>query len=425
LGQTDRAEALDRHAVELNERAAAEHPDLPGLRQDVARALSNLASLREELGQLNEAEGYYRRALNNIRALTVAQPAVPEYRQDMASILSNLSNVLRHQQRLPESESAIREALAVRQKLVADFPDLTEHRQSLAASYHNLGIFLLDRDQIPAAEAELRHALKLYRDLATASPNEPELQVQLGITLNQIGNVCYSTKRYDEAETAYRDALERYRTLAKSVPAYGVDVAFGYDNLGNIQTDRRQLAAALESYTKALDLARPIMAKDDRGPRVRSVVRNAHWGRADVLAKLGRYAEAVPEWDKMLELFPDVPDRQNFRLQRAESLARSGDPTRAEAEAESVADSAGATGSMLYEAACIAVSASAGLKDRPAEAERWAARAVLWLGRAKDAGFFKAREQIEHLKTDPELAGIRGREDFKKLVAGLAAAPAP
>ena len=59
----------------------------------------------------------------------------------------------------------------------------------------------------------------------------------------------------------------------------------------------------------------------------------AYWRRAEALMRLARNAEALKDWDRALAL-DDGSNRPMYRLQRALTLARTGDPVRAVAEAE-------------------------------------------------------------------------------------------
>jgi hypothetical protein len=54
-----------------------------------------------------------------------------------------------------------------------------------------------------------------------------------------------------------------------------------------------------------------------------------------------------------------------------------------------------------------------------------AAAAVELLGRAKAAGLFDSPACRERLRTDADLAPLRARDDFKKLLSGLPDGPNP
>jgi tetratricopeptide (TPR) repeat protein len=87
-------------------------------------------------------------------------------------------------------------------------------------------------------------------------------------------------------------------------------------------------------------------------------------------------------------------------------------------EAVSEAETAAASGTTaavdLYDAACVVSLASAVAKDAKVQ-ERHAKRAVELLVLATKAGFNKAA----HMKKDADLDPLRGRDDFKKLIAEM------
>lgn len=128
---------------------------------------------------------------------------------------------------------------------------------------------------------------------------------------------------------------------------------------------------------------------------------------------LKRYADAVKDWDRAIA--SDDEKLAEFRLKRADALARSGEHARATAEAELLAEPANALKEVVYDAACIYSLSSAGVSSNAQLAERYAARAVELLRRASQKGF----RDVKHIEKDSDLDSLRQREDFKKLLAEL------
>jgi hypothetical protein len=98
--------------------------------------------------------------------------------------------------------------------------------------------------------------------------------------------------------------------------------------------------------------------------------------------------------------------------------------------AEAAADVAALTqgpatpGAVLCDSACVCARAAASAPEGERQ-EAYAGQALALLRRAQAAGFFKDRAKIERLKKDSDLAPLRQREDFRKLVAELEAAAKP
>ena len=143
-------------------------------------------------------------------------------------------------------------------------------------------------------------------------------------------------------------------------------------------------------------------------------------------AALGRHAEALKLHGETLalrkaKLGPDHPDTLTSMRAVAASLVAA----HRGAEAVAVIREAMATCEKLrrtdpdglYEAACFrAVSATVfRATDKSASAARDADRAMDWLTQAVAAGYKDAPK----MQTDTDLDALRGREDFKRLLAEL------
>jgi hypothetical protein len=163
--------------------------------------------------------------------------------------------------------------------------------------------------------------------------------------------------------------------------------------------------------------------RDPRDAAVRQRLRYTHRARAEVLDELKRPAEALPDWDRAVELSPPAL-RPLTQLGRAGSRARAGKAAEAVADVEALTKGPKTSGNMLYQAACVYSLAAAAVKE-DRQRETYAGQAVALLRRARGAGYFKGRKTVEQVKQDPDLAALRPREDFRKLVAELEAAAKP
>src|SRR5262249_37746254 len=155
------------------------------------------------------------------------------------------------------------------------------------------------------------------------------------------------------------------------------------------------------------------LAKREPGlAKAREFLRNSHWGRAGLLMELGRFADAMPDWDRALELTGDVdqkalgrihrgraivlmkldrfadaitdwnrafdlhdgPLRAEIRSMRAACWARV-DPTKALAETKALLQGDSPHPRVIYSAACVYALCAARTEDAAAR-EAHAARAV-------------------------------------------------
>ena len=140
---------------------------------------------------------------------------------------------------------------------------------------------------------------------------------------------------------------------------------------------------------------------------------SAHAGRAEALDRLGRRAEALKDWDRALE-FAKTADARRLRCYR---LLSAGQPAEAVNAAEELARAKDVRGETVYSLARVSSLASVGVMDDTGAKERYAARTVGLLRQASERGYDPAAQ----MKSDPALAALRAREDFKKLLAELEA----
>jgi hypothetical protein len=144
------------------------------------------------------------------------------------------------------------------------------------------------------------------------------------------------------------------------------------------------------------------------------------------LTALGRSREALPDWDRALEL-DTGPDRRAILIDRAVAQAHTGQHDRAMAEVQDLAQDKARTPLDLYNLACVAsLAADSARQDsrlsqpsREKLGEQNAGRAVELLKQAHAAGFFKDPAHVELLKTDKDLEPLRSRADFQQLAAAV------
>src|SRR5262249_28649833 len=156
----------------------------------------------------------------------------------------------------------------------------------------------------------------------------------------------------------------------------------------------------------------PLLKQSPQQALAREYLRNSLFKRARLLTELQRFAEAMADWDRAIEL-DDSEDRPLYRMHRAQCLARI-EPERAGAAAEEVVKDDKIPSPVIYEAAIVYAYASATVQDAD-QREQYAARAVALLQLARVRGIFQDRDNFGGLKTDTRLDPLRRREDFKKL----------
>jgi serine/threonine protein kinase/Tfp pilus assembly protein PilF len=421
LNKRDEAEPEVRSALTIQAKLAADFPTVPEYGVDLAKYHNLLAALLDCLGNGVEAAAEVRSALRVQSKLAAEFPNVPDYRVGLASSHHNLAVLLGRLDKGDEAQAEYRAALAVQEKLAAEFPTVPDYRHDLASNHSGLGDVLDRLDKRGEAEAEYRVALAVQEKLAAEFPNVPAYLHELGRSHFRLGVILHSLGELDAAEAENRAAVIILESLAGDsldVPDYAVELGGSLCNFGVFEGANGRPEEALEWFAQAVRVLERVLAKHGRMADARQFLRNAHGGRAQVLDRLNRFAEAADDWDLAIELDAG-PNRSQIRRFRAFSLARAGDHAEAVTEATSLAAEQGVSGGTLYDLACVVSLASAAVKDDAKLCEQYSARTVDLLRMAKSAAFFENQMNIEHMKQDSDLDSIRDRDDYKKFVHSL------
>src|SRR5205085_12590393 len=105
------------------------------------------------------------------------------------------------------------------------------------------------------------------------------------------------------------------------IPEHAIVLGTTPSNLGNAMRNPRQPAASLAWYTQAIATLEPVVATQPQNRNARASLRNAHRGYPTALTPLSRHGEALPHWDRTIEL-DDGQYHPWFCRQRALTLAR-------------------------------------------------------------------------------------------------------
>jgi serine/threonine protein kinase len=369
-------------------------PDHP----DTVASTNNLANSCAALGRYAEAQRLYR------EVLTVQKARIAPDHPDTLRCMTGLANSYHGLGRHADALEIRRQTLALRKaRLGPNHPDTLRSMNNLANSYAALR-------RHSAAFRLRKRTLALMK--ARLGPDHPD-------TLLSMSNLATSYAALGRHANAL--AL-RQQTLALMKVKLGADhpvtlwamnsLTLSYEALG-----RHADALALREQTLALRKAR-------LGPDHPDTLLSM-WGVAAGLVKLDRSAEAVPILDECAQraagkavhpyLLPGVLGLRLRHFQKRKDAAG------CRQTAEMWERLKRTNANSLYNAACLrAVTAAvlrgtdmspAGVKQADAEADR----ALAWLKRAVAAGY----NNTARLKQDRDLAALRDRADFTKLVRTL------
>jgi tetratricopeptide (TPR) repeat protein len=421
-GQRDEARREYEKALKMHKRLAHAFPAVPDYQYELARTHHNLGNLLNDLGRRDEARREYETCRDLQKKLADAFPSVPLYQLDLGTIHIALANLLHG---LGQSDEAIRDYEKARdllKKLADAFPSVPRYRQVLAASHLNLGNLLNEVGQRDEACEEDEKARDSLKKLADEFPAVPDYRRELSATHNNLGNLLVELGRHDEARREHEKARDLQKKLAgdfPSVPQYQVDLGGSYLNFGILVRAEGKPADSLRWFDLAVGTLVPVYQNDPRALTARLFLCFSHEERATAYDLLKKHAEADKDWDRAIGL-SHGPERVFFRSSRAKSRAQAGLVAEAVAEVDALtkdpqAAAAGAPKWLAdgwYNSACVYAVASGKVAGKERE---YADRAVSLLRRAVQAGYRDAA----HMRKDPDLDALRGREDFKKLLAGL------
>jgi tetratricopeptide (TPR) repeat protein len=422
LGKRSEAEQQYRQALALQEKLAADFPAEPEYRHVLAVSHNNLGNLLAGLGKWSEAEQQYRQALALLEKLAADFPGVPEYRQQLATNYISQGSLLDGLGKRSEAEQRVRQALPLWERLAADFPAVPEYRQLLAHSHGQLGRLLSEQGKRSEAEQQDRQALALQEKLTADFPGVPGYRQELARDHNDLGIVLADTGKRTEAEQQYRQALALLEKLAAdflNVPLHQIELGGACCNFGRFFLAGGEPGKSLEWCAKAIRILTAVYDQDRQLLQAKQFLRNSHEGRGRAYDRLQKYAEALKDWDRAVELSPPQ-EQPEFRAARATTRINAGQVAEAVAEAAALTKRATWSAGQWYDFACVYALASSksAAKDKKQE---YADRAMELLNQAVKAGWNDAA----HMRRDTDLDPLRGREDFKELLTRLGRKSAP
>jgi tetratricopeptide (TPR) repeat protein len=399
LAQSYQALGRRQEALRLNEETLATRevrlgPDHP----DTLTSMNNLAISHDALRHFHEAFQLREQTLSSRRARL--GPDHPDTLQSMHALGVSYTRLGRHREALELAEKT----LALRRATLGpDHPQTLRSLHQVANGYQATG----RRQEAVKLQEEV-----LARQRAKVGPDHPDTHQ----TMHALSRVYATLDRYPEAielcETTL--ALQR-KKLGPDHPSTLLSMrtlALQYTAVGR-HTDAHRLNAEAWAARKAT-----------LGPDHPYTLQTA-WRYADSLVRLGRGAEAVPVIDDCYRRAPGQPVDPRLLPEvlwlRLRHFAGRMDAAGCRATADMWERLGPADAEDCFTAAVMRAAASGlyAAARHPDEAKADADRAASWLTKAVAAGF-RDRARLE---TEADLAAVRGREDFRKLLESLPPTP--
>ena len=419
IGNRVEAESNFQEAVEVFRRLAADFPDVPDYRRRLADSLISLGNTKRARQDRSGAERHYREALVFQERLAAESPQTPFYRDGQARSHWGLAFTLKRADRKEECEAEYRKSLDLKEKLVAELPSEVTHRTDLANLCRELGSFLSDNGNDEAGATLFPKAIETLDQLAAEFPSMPVYRHDLGRCRRDFGRILGYLKKSVEASEQFHKSVALGEKLVADNPTvlpYQADLGLTYYYFATVLRVGSSPADSLEWYGKAVRTLTSAYDQDRQVILTKSASPSATRTAPPRLDLLKKHAEAIPEWDRAIDLAP--PDRWPvLRGLRAMTRARAGQLSEALAELVELTKSDPADPYHWYNAAC--VYAMSGTHD--AAKREYAQRAVENLQEAVKAGY----KDASHMAKDVALGPLRDRDDFKRLLADLQAKVPP
>lgn len=389
-----------------------EHP-APEALLDLALFSGQLAHFQVHSGEDAAAEKNLRRAIAIYEPHVEKHPTDYKARSTLAGDYLYLGEIRHRAGQSEEAESFFRRTVNLLEALIRDDPDNAEHKDVLAEGFHFLGNLCLATKK-PAAEW-YEKAIAIRRERLIAEPKNSDHRAALAEHQTNLWQAYGRAKQDEKAIAVLKEAVATLEVLTKENPGfarYGASLGSARINLGATWLTRGGILDGLKEYTLGLEELQRVLKREPNYRPARNHLLPAHGGRAQCLTVLRRYSEALPEWDKVIEL-TDASSRPTYRLQRALVLARLAQFERAATDAEEVVKDAKGNPLLLYDSACVFGLCAAGDARKR---EEYASRAVALLEATWKAGHFDKPTNLAHVKKDTDLDSLRGREDYSTLL---------
>jgi tetratricopeptide (TPR) repeat protein len=275
--------------------------------------------------------------------------------------------------------------------LAAPPPANTHARASLAVQHCNLAVVIQQQPgRTGEAAAHYAQGRRLLLEILEGNPENAEAALRLGGLLSEWAiMLSYSEPAYRQSEELFREAFRRLE---------------------------------------------PIVRREPNLVDARTALYNAHGGRAQLLERMGRYAEAVRDWEHVVELSA-ADQKDHWRVQLALGCAAAGDDHRAMRLVEDLKASlpqlAPEDAMGLAKVCNLAIEAIAGdskraAADRAALTEAYGREGVALLRQFLERVPEPERAQCrQSLREHPMYAKLRERADCRALLAEPTAAVTP
>jgi serine/threonine-protein kinase len=446
---------------------------------DVAHVFAGLGSAFAVAGKSDESIGAFARCAEIIDEMTLDIAALNSARAALVKGYTALAEKLMRQRKSDAALEVYRRAREPAMKLLADNPGNTRYQQYLVGAVANPGALYAATGREELALNAFTETIFVLESMDATGPNAIAARTPLVKNLVQLGEHFAKKAMAEQAAQAYDLAVRNTGKLVAADPdndGFAGNFVFACTKLGHQYESMRKWEQARQTFAEELVVIRKLAIKRQDVPNFTTLYGATHHDLGYVANNVGKYEEAIAEFDQAIPLLEDAFRRQKdprlrpgaqvwlasshggrgFSLQslkrnkeaaeaydRARKIAlgqkrayfqlrlaflqvQSGAHAAAVASVEEAVKVEKIAAGDFYSAACIlSLASSAVTRDSKLAAveqkklvEQYALRSLAFLHQAKAAGYFN-KAMIAHLKKDSDIDPIRQRTEYAAFVADL------
>jgi tetratricopeptide (TPR) repeat protein len=336
-------------------------------------------------------------------------------RENLARTHWGLAFLNKRQEKFLESEGHYLKAIGEYEVLVNGSPENRDYRFEHAKLQREFGVLLTDQqDHDEDAVKQLSQSVSTLAAIAKEFPSVPDYRFELAGSQRDYAQSLGYLHRKIEAEEQFANAIKTNERLIADQPSnlrFQHSQGITFSKFGDLLIDHNQPTEALTRFGQAIQILTMAYVQDRQVTLTKRALCQAHENRALALDQLVRHADALADWDKVLELCE--PEMEHIhRSQRADSRLRSGNVEFAIGEVAELAKVDSRNPNHWFRFAKLFAIASDKI---PGHKEEYALRAIELLKKAIGLGF----SDLTQITEDQDLALLNTREDFQQVLDNI------
>jgi serine/threonine-protein kinase len=436
-GEKDESMRWHEKARDLQERLLRDYPNDREVQHDLALTYRRIGERLVRDGKVADGTASLEKGHKLMQDVAGANTSVTDYQWELALSHRALGSARKAAGKKADALASFSEAVFLLRRARRQDQSATGYGRDLALSLFERAL-LLSEEPAKADEAlrDYMGAAELFRQLARAG-TDPVALTDLAATCNNSGNLWRDKHRYEDALAAYAEGRDAQETLQRLRPgdARGRnDLAAAWFNVARMQWFLNKKQESVRSYERSRDLREALVKEfpdnvgfhHDLGTSLVNLG-NAYGTTGRIEESLTTLRRAVQQKRVAFTAQPQSPDyRKGLNIAYgalAEVERKKGAPAAAAAALLERRKLWPDDGQELCRIACeqadTAARVGGGKKElgdaEQAERATYLDQAMETLRLAVKAGFADA----ERLRKDPDLAPLRARDDFQKLLEGI------